>query len=194
MEIPYTIETHPETGLYNAKAGIWLFIASEVMLFGALFTSLILLRVSAPEWPKGVLDIPMATLNTVVLISSSVTMVLAWNSASKRKYPQCRMFLGATIALALIFLGVKYAEYHHHLSLGEYPSTSTFLGIYYAMTGLHALHVAGGIFVNGYFVGPGFAMHRNNPMRFAHRVEIAGLYWHFVDLVWLFLFPVLYLF
>jgi len=78
MEIPYTSEANPETGLYNAKAGVWLFLASEVMLFGALFTSYILLRTGAPTWPHGweELNVPLATINTIVLISSSVTMVM----------------------------------------------------------------------------------------------------------------------
>ena len=80
--IPYTVEDHPVTGVYNGKLGIWLFLASEVMLFGALFSTLILLRVGAPTWPHGweLLNIPLATLNTLVLITSSVTMVMAWAS------------------------------------------------------------------------------------------------------------------
>ena len=79
MEIPYTVEPRPDTGLYNAKLGIWLFLASEVMLFGALFSSYVLLRVGATTWPHGYehLNIPLATVNTVVLITSSVTMVMS---------------------------------------------------------------------------------------------------------------------
>ena len=83
MEIPYTTEARPDTGLFNAKLGIWLFLASEVMLFGALFSSYVLLRTSAPVWPLGRtegLSVPLATVNTMVLIGSSVTMVLAWAS------------------------------------------------------------------------------------------------------------------
>ena len=80
MEIPYTVEVRPDTGLYNAKTGIWLFLASEVMLFGALFSSYILLRVGATEgfWPHGWLNVPVGTVNTLVLITSSITTVMAW--------------------------------------------------------------------------------------------------------------------
>ena len=87
MDIPYTVAARPDTGLNNGKIAIWLFLASEVMLFGALFASYVMLRVGATEWPAGAtyLNVPLATLNTVVLISSSVTMVLAWASLVKRR-------------------------------------------------------------------------------------------------------------
>ncbi len=195
MQIPYTVTARPDTGLYNAKLGAWLFLASEVMLFGALFSSYVLLRVGATEWPMGstILSVPLATLNTVVLISSSVTMVMAWASLKLQDFGKYRLFLGLTIALALVFLVVKYFEYstkfEHHL----YPSTNTFLAIYFTLTGLHGLHVIGGIIVNSYFWGPGAKMWRTEPERLTNRIEVAGLYWHFVDLVWIFLFPVLYL-
>jgi cytochrome c oxidase subunit 3 len=195
MHIPYTVEARPDTGLYNAKLGTWLFLASEVMLFGALFSSYVLLRVGAESWPHGwtILNVPLATLNTVVLISSSVTMVMSWASLKMHDFGKYRLYMGATILLALVFLVVKSFEYgqkfEHHLL----PSTSTFLAIYFTLTGLHALHVIGGIIVNSYLWGPGAKMWRSDPDRFANRVEVAGLYWHFVDLVWIFLFPVLYL-
>ena len=86
MDIPYTVEVRRDTGLTNGKIGIWLFLASEVMLFGALFASYILIRVGAPSWPRGdtILNVPLATVNTIVLIASSVTMVMAWASLSHR--------------------------------------------------------------------------------------------------------------
>lgn len=195
MQIPYTIEPHPETGIYNAKAGIWLFLASEVMLFGALFTSYILLRVGAETWPHGwqLLDIPLATFNTVVLISSSVTMVMSWASLMMKNFKKYKMYMGLTILLGLTFLVVKVFEYEAKFSQGIYPSTDTFYAIYFTLTGLHGLHVLGGIIVNLYNWGPGSRMWTAEPMRFTNRVEVIGLYWHFVDLVWIFLFPVLYL-
>ena len=195
MEIPYTSTARPDTGLFNAKLGIWLFLASEVMLFGALFSSYILLRVGAPTWPHGydILNVPLATVNTVVLISSSVTMVMSWASLMMKDFRKYRMYMGATILCAFVFLAIKYVEYtakfHHEL----FPSTNTFLAIYFTLTGLHGLHVIGGIVVNTYLLGPGSKMWKTDPQRFTNRVEIAGLYWHFVDLVWIFLFPVLYL-
>jgi cytochrome c oxidase subunit 3 len=195
MLIPYTVAERPDTGLTNVKLGIWLFLASEVMLFGAFFSSYILLRVGAMEWPAGssVLNIPLATANTVVLISSSVTMVLAWAALKMNNFPKHRLYLSATGLLACVFLVIKYFEYsakfEHHLL----PSTNTFLAIYFTMTGLHGLHVIGGIVVIAYLLGPGARMWKTAPEQFTNRVEATGLYWHFVDLVWIFLFPVLYL-
>ncbi len=193
MEIPYTISARPDTGLFNAKLGIWLFLASEVMLFGALFTTYILLRVGAPVWPHHELDIPLATTNTVVLITSSITMVMAWASLMMKNFKKYKLYMGATLLLGVAFLVIKGFEYAHHIETGELPSKTTFLAIYFTMTGLHGLHVIGGMIVNFYFWGPGSKMWHTEPQRFTNRIEVAGLYWHFVDLVWIFLFPVLYL-
>ncbi len=193
MDIPYTITPRSDTGLFNAKAGIWLFLASEVMLFGALFTSYIMLRVGNPEWPRGELDIPLATVNTAVLISSSITMVMAWASLMMKNFERYRIYLGLTILLGAVFLVIKGFEYGHHFAIGEIPSKNTFFGIYFTLTGLHGLHVIGGMIVNSYFWGPGSRMWKTQPERLTNRIEVAGLYWHFVDIVWIFLFPVLYL-
>jgi cytochrome c oxidase subunit 3 len=195
MEIPYTAEIRPDTGLTNGKLGVWLFLASEVMLFAALFSSYILLRVGSTEWPHGFqeLNVPMAAINTVILITSSVTMVMAWASLKMNNFSKFRMNLGITIVLAVAFLVIKYFEYAEHLRTGMGPWHSTFLAIYFTMTGLHALHIIGGIVVNSYLLGPGAKMWNHEPVRFTNRIEIAGLYWHFVDLVWIFLFPMLYL-
>jgi heme/copper-type cytochrome/quinol oxidase subunit 3 len=195
MNIPYTSTARPDTGLYNAKLGIWLFLASEVMLFGALFSSYVLLRVNAPAWPHGyeLLNIPLATVNTVILISSSVTMVMSWASLMMKQFSKYKMYMGLTILCALAFLVVKYFEYSAEFHHGNFPSTSTYLAVYFTLTGLHGLHILGGIIVNAYLWGPGTKMWQTDPQRFTNRVEVAGLYWHFVDLVWIFLFPVLYL-
>jgi heme/copper-type cytochrome/quinol oxidase subunit 3 len=193
--IPFIYKPRPDTGVTNAKLGIWLFLASEVMLFGALFSSYILLRVNAPSWPHGssILNIPMATVNTIFLITSSVTVVMSWASLMMKNFGKFRMYMIITILLGCCFLVVKYFEYsakfHHEL----YPKTNTFLAIYFTMTGLHVLHVIGGLIVNAYLVGPGSKMWQTQPERFVGRIEVAGLYWHFVDLVWIFLFPTLYL-
>ena len=193
MEIPYTVTPRSDSGLFNAKMGIWLFLASEVMLFGALFTTYILLRIGSPEWPRGELNIPLATVNTIVLISSSITMVMAWASLMSNEFGKFRMYMGLTWLAGVVFLVIKGFEYGAHFSSGELPGKSTFLAIYFTMTGLHGLHVVGGMIVNGYLLGPGSKMWKTDPERFTNRVEISGLFWHFVDLVWIFLFPVLYL-
>src|SRR5262252_9164660 len=113
MDIPYTVEPRPDTGLYNAKVGIWLFLASEVMLFGALFSAYILLRVGAPEghWPLGWLNVPLGTANTIVLITSSITTVMAWASLKMNQFGRFKFFHAITLLCALIFLGIKSLEY-----------------------------------------------------------------------------------
>jgi heme/copper-type cytochrome/quinol oxidase subunit 3 len=195
MEIPYTVSPRQDTGLNNAKLGIWLFLASEVMLFGALFSSYILLRVGATEWPRGadILNVPLATFNTVVLIASSITMVMSWAALQMNDFRKYRLYMGATFMAGVIFLIVKAIEYGDKFSHHLYPSNNTFMAIYFTLTGLHGLHIIGGMIVNGYFLGPGSKMWKTEPERFTNRIEVAGLYWHFVDLVWIFLFPVLYL-
>src|SRR5712671_1800712 len=98
MDIPYTVQPRRDTGLYNAKVGIWLFLASEVMLFGALFSSYILLRVGAlPEnWPHGLLNVPIGAFNTTVLIVSSVTVVMAWASLKMNQFGRFKFFQALT--------------------------------------------------------------------------------------------------
>ena len=196
MQVPYTVKARPDTGLYNAKIGIWLFLASEVMLFGALFSSYILLRAGSTTWFVGSeeLSVPIGTFNTMVLIVSSVTVVMAWASLRMNDLKKYKLYMGLTILLGLTFLVVKIMfEYlpkieHHHI-----PSTHNFYAIYFVLTGLHAVHVIGGLIVNAYFWGPGAKMWETDPEQFTNRIEIAGLYWHFVDIVWIFLFPTIYL-
>jgi len=193
MNIPYTVEVRPDTGLPNGKLGIWLFLASEVMLFGALFSTYILLRVGAAEWPHGELSVLLGMINTIILIASSVTMVMAWAMLKLGNWARHRLYLSLTFLLALVFLVNKYFEYSALLRAGEGPWHNTFLAIYFTLTGLHGLHIVGGMIVMAYFLGPGAKLWKRNPDQFANRIEYTGLYWHFVDLVWIFLFPVLYL-
>ena len=126
MEIPYTVEVRPDTGLSNGKFGVWLFLGSEVMLFAALFSSYILLRVGSTEWPNGSeeLSVPLAFFNTVVLISSSVTMVMAWASLKMNDFGKFRMYLGATILLAFVFLVVKYFDTRTTCTPAKGPGTT----------------------------------------------------------------------
>jgi len=119
--------------------------------------------------------------------------VMAWASLKRDNFTRFRLYMGLTVLFGLIFLCIKYVEYSHKFEHGLYPKTSTCLAIYFTMTGLHGLHVIGGIIVNSYLLGPGSRLWHKSPEQFTNRVEGAGLYWHFVDLVWIFLFPVLYL-
>jgi len=193
MNIPYTVEERPDSGLTNGKFGTWLFLASEVMLFGALFSTYIILRQGSVEWPHGELNIWLGMINTFILIASSVTMVLSWANLKMGNFSRGRMLLLITFILAGVFLVNKYFEYADHLHRGEGPWHSTFLAIYFTLTGLHGLHIIGGMVVMLYLMGPGAKMWERNPAQYTGRIEYTGLYWHFVDLVWIFLFPILYL-
>ena len=198
MEVPYIIKEREDTGLINSKLGIWIFLASEIMLFGGLFSAYIFLRLAAPpgdfeRWAAE-LSVPLATVNTLVLISSSVSMVMAWASLKLNDFPKYKMYMGITLLCSLIFLVIKYFEYTSKFSHHIYPSSSTFMAIYFTLTGLHGIHIIGGMIVMIYFWLPiGAKMWDSQPELFTNRVEVLGLYWHFVDLVWIFLFPVLYL-
>lgn len=134
MKIPYTTEIREDTGLYNGKIGMWLFLASEVMLFGALFSAYVFLRIGARdgEWPHGLLNIPVGALNTLILITSSLTVALSWTALKAGDYPRYRRFQIVTLVCAAGFLGIKSWEYsdkfsHYEiwlnqpLSVKEYP-------------------------------------------------------------------------
>jgi len=290
MEIPYTVAVRPDTGLWNAKIGIWLFLASEVMLFGGLFSAYVFLRLDAEPgyWPHGLLNVPVGTMNTAILIASSVTVVLAWAALKMRRFRAYWWYMLATITCGIIFLTVKlvyewpqkfdhfgayikkealekYEPYlgNHHLleeglpprveitghlhnrqalndpNIKEYeialdpvnadptnkaldrphflyvpptdkiatveksdveratmflPTHSAYFASYFTITGLHGLHVLAGVLVFIYFWLPaGANLYKSNPEHLANRVEVAGLFWHFVDLVWIFVFPLFYL-
>ena len=290
MEIPYTVVARRDTGLWNAKVGIWLFLASEVMLFGGLFSAYVFLRLDASlgDWPHGLLNVPVGTMNTAILIASSVTVVLAWAALKMRQFAKYKIYMGITILCGVIFLVVKLAyewpqKFEHfgafikedalekyepylgnkhllekglpprkeitgHLhnkealndpNVKEYeialdpvnadptnsandrphffyvpptkkiatvekadvkyanmfiPRHSAYFASYFTITGLHGLHVLGGVLVFIYFWLPiGANMYKQNPEHLANRVEVAGLFWHFVDLIWIFVFPLFYL-
>jgi len=196
MEIPYTVDVRPDTGLFNGKLGGGCFLSSEVMRFGALFLDIhpaahrfhgVAARLAGAERADGGHQYHRA--DRVERHDGDGVGV-----AEDARLWQVPALPGLTILAAFIFLVIKYFEYSAHLSTGQGPWASTFLAIYFTMTGLHALHIIGGIVVNSYLVGTwSRTCGRRNPSGFTNRIEIAGLYWHFVDLVWIFLFPVLYL-
>jgi cytochrome c oxidase subunit III len=209
-------ETHPwlqhhfDTMEQQAEAstlGMWVFLVTEIMFFGGLFMAYLVYRHASPQGFQEAshhLDITWGTINTALLIISSLTMALAVRAAqtSSPAKTQVRWLL-ATIALGTGFLGVKYIEYSdkftHHLVPGPhfqweglYPKPAEqFYSLYFAMTGLHALHMIIGIGIM--FVITFLAWRNTFDEEYYTPVEVAGLYWHFVDIVWIFLFPLLYL-
>jgi heme/copper-type cytochrome/quinol oxidase subunit 3 len=178
------------TPALRGKIAIWWLIASEVMVFGGAVGSYILARTASPGWSAEAahLSASLAAINTFILLTSSMTMAMAFNAYQKADQRRVRTFLLFTILLGLAFLGIKTYEYRSHLMEGAAPWSGSFWSFYYMLTGLHALHVLAGIIVNAVLwlaAGKGLST--------GHRIEIAGLYWHFVDIVWIFLFPLLYL-
>jgi cytochrome c oxidase subunit III len=189
--------------------GMWVFVAQEAMFFGGLFTAYIVYRFL---WPQAFhlgshqLNVLMGGINTAVLITSSLTMAMAVWSAQTGRRKQLTAWLSLTLLLGLAFLVVKYFEYaekfHHHLVPGAHFTTTIFPAaeaghaqlffcLYFAMTGMHAIHMIVGAGILLVYI-PQAARGRFTA-EYAHPVELFGLYWHFVDIVWIFLFPLLYL-
>jgi len=186
--------------------GMWVFLVTEVLFFGGMFTAYVVYRATFRhdfEGASNLLDIRLGAFNTAVLIMSSLTMALAvWASAAGRR-KLIIPFLLATILLGSVFLGVKFLEYKQKFEHHEVPGahfvvpeglakpSELFFSLYFCMTGLHALHMIIGIGLLSWLILKArrgeFTPQYNTP------VDLVGLYWHFVDIVWIFLFPLLYL-
>lgn len=189
-----------------ASLGMWVFLLTEIMFFGGLFTGYTVYRAAYPAaFAEGShhLDIVLGGINTAVLISSSLTMALAVHSAQLGERQALTRFLVLTMLLGLVFLGIKGVEYAHkfeeHLVPGHAflvegphaPQVQLFFGFYFGMTGMHALHMVIGLGILAVLVWQTWRGHFS-PL-YSTPVELTGLYWHFVDIVWIFLFPLLYL-
>ncbi|MFN8544200.1 MAG: cytochrome c oxidase subunit 3 [Candidatus Binatia bacterium] len=175
------------------RAGMWWFLASEIMVFGGLLGSFILSRFASGGWEQEMshVNTRLAAINTLILVTSSFTIVEAHAAVSAGNRKRAQRFLFVTVAFGLLFLCNKGYEYSGEIRHGILPSSGLFWSYYYLMTGLHGLHVLGGVIVNLCL-----AIAAGSPTTWAkvqHRVEYAGLYWHFVDVVWIFLFPLVYL-
>ncbi len=177
----------------SGKLAIWWFLASEIMTFGGLLTAFVLCRFAAGGWEEesSHVSTSIAAFNTLVLVTSSYTIVKAHGFAENNNRQGAAQYLLYTTLLGIFFLCVKGYEYSGEISHGFVPSVSLFWSFYYGLTGLHALHVIGGIIANAslcYCAAKDWGW-----SELSHRVEYAGLYWHFVDVVWIFLFPLVYL-
>jgi cytochrome c oxidase subunit 3 len=194
----------------SATFGMWLFLVTEVLFFGGLFLAYLVYRTKYPEaFVAGShhLNVKLGVINTGVLIGSSLTMAMAVWAAQVNRRKATVLFLLLTIVLGGVFLGIKYVEYtdkfEHHLVPGRFaPEEGTFhdvnlrhveifYSLYFIMTGLHATHMVVGIGVMAVLVV--FAWRGKYSSAYYNPVECSGLYWHFVDIVWIFLFPLLYL-
>jgi len=196
-----------EQQLDTSKIGMWLFLATEILMFGGLFVGFGLMQGVYPEaWVAGHhhLDRVLGAVNTVFLLCSSFTMVMAVHYASTDEKSKTVLNLGLTLGFAFAFLVVKYFEYSHKFhdgllpgrffnlaGIGGPPQQAMFFGFYFAMTGIHGFHVLIGIILITWI------MIRANRGDFSSAyytpVDLIGLYWHLVDLIWIYLFPLLYL-
>ena len=187
--------------------GMWVFLVTEVLFFGGLFLVYTVYRSTYPQAFAAAsheLDVTLGTLNTAVLITSSLTMALAVHAAQLGKRTLVMLFLVATMVLGAVFLGVKSVEYYHkftehhvpgasfHFAEAEYQrQAQLFFSLYFLMTGLHALHMIIGIGIMLWMLW--WTWRGTITAEYSSPIEISGLYWHFVDIVWIFLFPLLYL-
>jgi heme/copper-type cytochrome/quinol oxidase subunit 3 len=173
---------------------MWVCIASEIMFFSGFFGAFIVLRnihLDMFAQSAAQLDRVLATINTAVLITSSLTMALAHLSLQNGREKKFRLYMALTLLAAFGFLVIKTIEYYAKFSHGIYPHTNVFYASYFMTTGFHALHVIGGMIPMAWMLLRSLV--KGYPQHLHTRVETLGLYWHFVDLVWIFLFPTLYL-
>ncbi len=191
----HAVLDHAEPGVIPemppGKFGMWVFLASEIMFFTGLIGSYIVLRLGSPAWPDPwtILNVPLLTLNTVVLLTSSFTMAQAVHAIQHGKEAKAAAKLLWTALLGLLFLGIKVTDYVHMIREGFTISSGLFGSSYYLITGFHGLHVLSGVILMFYLF---VKMQRGafSSKNFV-RVESAGLYWHFVDIVWVVLFAFL---
>ncbi|MAE65091.1 MAG: cytochrome oxidase subunit III [Phycisphaeraceae bacterium] len=184
-----------QTGIPNGKIVMWLFLGSEVMFFTGLIGAYIVLRAGQPAWPAPDrnLNIPLTAVNTFFLICSSVTLVWALQSYQRNEPGKGKLGLLATTLIGALFVGIQVYEYIELFHAGVRPDANLFGSCFYVMTGFHGAHVAAGVVAMAVLTvmallgrfGPRYAQHAP--------IELTGLYWHFVDLVWIVLFAIVYL-
>ena len=184
------------TGVSNAKLAIWLFLSSEALFFGAFISTYFLYRGRDAEFlggitPDEVFDIPFTSVTSFILLMSSLTMVLALAAIQRGDHRRLRIWLLATCLFGLTFVGGQVFEFTHMYREGLSLSTNMFGTTFFVLTGLHGAHVTMGII--WLLVLYGRSMQHRLPEQNSEAVEIAGLYWHFVDIVWIFIFTAIYL-
>lgn len=193
----------------GAKIGMWLFLSTELLLFGGLFLLYAVFRAKHTEdfqFAAQTLDTPLGTINTGVLLTSSLVMALGVHALKNNREKLSRLFIMSTVVLGAVFLVVKLIEWSHKFHQNLYPNSSElilrppgeniFYGLYFTMTGLHGLHVVIGLvllLVVWVQVGKMKAQNEDYQTGVSIRLENSGLYWHLVDVIWIYLFPLFYL-
>jgi heme/copper-type cytochrome/quinol oxidase subunit 3 len=185
---------HPETttGLPHTKLAMWIFLGSECLLFGALISTYVLYRGRGEgPFPSDVFDIPYTSVSSFVLLASSLTMVLALAAAQREDVGQTRLWLLATAMLGLTFVGGQVYEFTVFVNENLTLETNLFGSTFFTLTGFHGVHVTVGILMLLSLVGMSFT--GRLPRDASFPIEMVGLYWHFVDIVWIVIFTVVYL-
>lgn len=190
----------------SAKLGMWIFLLTEMLLFGGLFCAYSIFRAWNPEMfynAHKFLNVRLGTLNTIILITSSLTIALAIRSLQINKKNNAVLYLALTLIFAAAFLVIKYFEYSHKFHLGQLPgkfytftgvkgtNPHIFFSIYFIMTGLHGMHILIGMIIIAIMLVKTASGKFSN--EYYTPVEMTGLYWHLVDIIWIYLFPLLYL-
>ncbi len=181
--------TRSATGIPTGRLAVWWVLASEVVIFGGLLGSYLMHRLGHPEWADAAAHTQtwIGAVNTFVLLTSSFTAVLGHQAAEKGDGKTAAKYLVLTMGGAATFLVIKAYEWTNEILHGYTITANTFWSFYYTAAGLHALHVIAGAIIMGFVA---FDAYRGREL---HRVELIGIYWHFVDVVWIFLFPLLYI-
>ena len=181
--------TRSVTGIPTGRLAVWWIVASEIVIFGGLLGSYIMHRLAHAEWSYQAIHTNtwIGAFNTLVLLTSSLSAVLGHYAAEQGDGKKAAQYLWMTMGGGAIFVTVKAFEWAHEISLGYTITSNGFWSFYYTAAGLHALHVIAGVFIMGII---SLDCLKNKEL---HRVELIGIYWHFVDLVWIFLFPLLYI-
>src|SRR2546425_8109972 len=194
VAVPGEHAVHTSTGLSNAKLGMWAFLGSECLLFGALITSYILSRgraVPGTKTPHDVYDIPYTSVSSFVLLMSSLTMVLALSAIQRGDQEKLRAWLMATALLGMTFIAGQVYEFTAFVKEGLSIKSNAATSSFFTLTGFHGAHVTGGILMLLSLFG--MSLDGRLPTERAEAVELVGLYWHFVDIVWIVIFTVVYL-
>jgi heme/copper-type cytochrome/quinol oxidase subunit 3 len=181
--------TRSAAGLPTGRLAVWWVVASEVVIFGGLLASYVMHRLAHDAWAEQAAHTNMwiGAFNTWVLLTSSLCAVLAHKAAESGDGPKAARLIGYTMLGGLTFIVVKAFEWTSEITHGFTITSSTFWSFYYTAAGLHALHVIAGVVIMGIVANDA---RKNLEL---HRVELIGIYWHFVDIVWIFLFPLLYI-
>jgi heme/copper-type cytochrome/quinol oxidase subunit 3 len=177
------------TGMSTGKVAVLWVIGSEIVIFGGLLACYVMFRIFHDSWAHEAAhtNTLAGSINTFVLLTSSLSIVLGHNAAENKDYMKAFKYIWMTIGGALTFLVVKSFEWSHEIAHGLTIRKSLFWSFYYTAAGIHAAHVIAGAIIMGII---SMDVKRNKNL---HRVELVGLYWHFVDIVWIFLFPLLYI-